>query len=128
MVIGYKIHRADGTVEEYDLNDDTAREELAGLPKKYVAVPTTVTEGTGTESDPVAMADNTEYILTDVSDLYIVFGEGTSWGTVTFGETIGTVSVTGYVSTDGDDIAEAVAGETWEFNCYKGRLLWKNWG
>lgn len=73
------------------------------------------------------LCENFEYALENVGSLSLVFGEINCFGTVTFGETVGEIAVEA-LSSEGDDILEAAPGETWEFSCYKGRVIWKNWG
>lgn len=72
--------------------------------------------------------DNHEYSLSGVTSFRPTFGEIDCFGFVTFGESVETPEPTGMVSSDGDDISEAAPGETWEFSCRKGRVIWKNWG
>ena len=37
-------------------------------------------------------------------------------------------TLTGFSKIDGDDITQAAANEMWEFSCFKGYMLFKNWG
>lgn len=72
--------------------------------------------------------ENKEYEYTNVSNLTMTGADVSCHGMITFGETVGTISVTGFVGTLGDDIANAVAGETWEFDVAHGKIIWANWG
>ena len=47
---------------------------------------------------------------------------------ITFAAGAPTVTVSGYTRTGGDDPTKAAGGETWEFDCLAGYILWKNWG
>lgn len=71
---------------------------------------------------------NKEYEYTDVSNLTMTGANVACHGTITFGETVGTVTVTEFSGILGDDIADAAAGETWEFDVLHGRIIWANWG
>ncbi len=75
------------------------------------------------------VADNCEYRLTDLSTLIMAGSTGKAHGFVDFSLDVQTVSVsvTGFSGTGGDDVAEAVGGEVWEFSCDNGYILWKNW-
>lgn len=77
----------------------------------------------------VQLQSDTEYTLTNVTSLTMTMNAQTSEcsGMVTFAS-VPMISITGYVAFDGDDIGEAVGGEQWEFNVFRGCLIWKNWG
>lgn len=75
----------------------------------------------------VTIADNTEYTYTNVTSLTMVGNNYKACGTITFGDTISAINIDGFTASAGDDINTAIAGETWEFNCYEGCIIWKNW-
>ena len=72
--------------------------------------------------------DNAEYEYTGVTSLNMVGGKVSCHGTVVFGDSVGSISVTGFMGSIGDEISEAVAGETWDFDVANGRIIWANWG
>lgn len=74
----------------------------------------------------VTLQDNCEYTYTGVSTLTMNGTSGEAHGFVTFGSSVGAISVSGTKA--GDDISTAKANETWEFSCFKNRFIWKNWG
>lgn len=76
----------------------------------------------------ITVADNKEYEYTGVTRLTMAAADAECHGTVTFGSTAPTVSVTGFKAQGGDDITKAAARETWEFTCFKKLIIWKNWG
>lgn len=98
----------------YDLEDSEAEKALV--------------EVSGSGSITVTVADNTRYAYTNVSALTMTGANVDCMGTVTFGSSAPSVSVSGFTDMDGDDITSAAASETWEFNVLGGRCLWKNWG
>ena len=111
---GVEIEYGDGTIERYDFQDKNAK-------VKFV-------EGSGAVVCPCE--DNTDYSYTDVTDFEMVVGAARCHGFITF-ETKGTVTVSGYAATNGDDINEAKDGEIWEFSVwpYNGGsyIIWKSW-
>lgn len=76
----------------------------------------------------ITVEDNREYEYTGVTSLTMVGANVECFGTIVFADETPTISVTGFLSSAGDDITSAAAGETWEFSCYKNRIFWKNWG
>lgn len=76
----------------------------------------------------ITVEDNREYEYTGVTALTMVGANVECFGTVVFADGTPTIDVTGFESSAGDDVTSAVGGETWEFSCYKNRILWKNWG
>jgi hypothetical protein len=74
-----------------------------------------------------AIANNTEYTLTNVSSLTMAGNTNEAHGFVTFGASAPSVSVTGFTASGGDDIASANASEVWEFSCNNGFIIWKKW-
>ena len=76
----------------------------------------------------ITVEDNREYEYTGVTSLTMVGANVECFGTVVFADGTPTIDVSGFESSAGDDVTSAAAGETWEFSCYKNRILWKNWG
>lgn len=76
----------------------------------------------------ITVEDNREYEYTGVTSLTMVGANVECFGTIVFADETPTISVTGFLSSAGDDVTSAAAGETWEFSCYKNRIFWKNWG
>ena len=76
----------------------------------------------------ITVEDNREYEYTGVTSLTMVGANVECFGTVVFADGTPTIDVTGFESSAGDDVTSAAGGETWEFSCYKNRILWKNWG
>lgn len=83
---------------------------------------------TGSGTVNITVSDNTKYKYTSVSSLTMRGANVDCMGTVTFGSSTPSISVSGFTDMDGDDITSAAASETWEFNVLGGRCLWKNWG
>lgn len=75
----------------------------------------------------ITVEDNREYEYTGVTSLTMVGADVECHGTVVFGSSAPSISVTGFSASGGDDVAEAAANETWEFDVYKNRIIWKNW-
>lgn len=77
----------------------------------------------------VTLEDNKEYEYTGVTSLTMVGANVNCHGTVKFSSLVTpSKSVSGFTATGGDDITEAAKGETWEFSCFNGRIIWMNWG
>lgn len=77
----------------------------------------------------VTAQNNTEYLFSNVTSLNFTVASTTDChGFVIFGSGTPVVTVAGYNRTGGDDPTKAAAGETWEFDCLAGYILWKNWG
>lgn len=76
----------------------------------------------------ITVEENREYEYTGVTSLTMVGADVECHGTVVFASSTPTISVTGFTASSGDDIADAAASETWEFSCFKNRIIWKNWG
>lgn len=73
--------------------------------------------------------NNREYEYINISSLVMVGADVDCHGIIVFSaDSAPSISVTEFKAISGDDIAEAVAGETWEFDVFNGRILWKNWG
>ncbi len=72
--------------------------------------------------------ENKEYEYTGVTSLTMVGADVSCHGVIVFGEEAPIISVSGFKGIIGDDIAEALAGETWEFDVKDGRIIWANWG
>ena len=74
-----------------------------------------------------ALEDETEYKMTAVTALNLTVSTVSCHGFVTFASAVPTVSITGFAKTAGDDITAAKASEVWEFDCFGGYIIWKNW-
>ena len=109
-----------------NVNWDTIDEKLKEVADNASSAGTTSVTGAGTIT--VTIEDNTEYTYEAVSSLTMTGNTNTAHGIVYFGASKPTISVSGFVESSGNDITSAVANETWEFDCYKGYILWKNWG
>ena len=72
--------------------------------------------------------NNKEYEYTGVTSLNMNGAKVSCHGTLVFADTTPSISIGGFTATDGDDISKAKAKETWEFDVFAGRILWKNWG
>ena len=89
-----------------------------------MAAPTAVT---GTGAITVTLANDKEYTYTGVTSLNMTAGAVDCHGFVTFANSTPTISIGGHTLSMGG-IADAAAGETWEFDCKKGYILWVKWG
>lgn len=99
---------------------------LAYLQKNCEAKPE---EKSATGAVTVTAENNKEYKFTAVTSLSLTVAATTDChGFVTFASGTPTVTIKGYTKTGGDDVTKAAAGETWEFDCLAGYILWKNWG
>ena len=76
----------------------------------------------------ITVEENKEYEYTGVTSLNMAGANVSCHGTIVFGSSTPSISVTGFSASSGDDIQNAKAGETWEFSCFKNRFIWKNWG
>lgn len=100
-VSSVEVKNADGTVERYDLHDKNAEVKPDG--------------GNGNVTCPCE--DNTDYSYVYVGDFKMEVKPVRCHGFITFGIK-GTVTVSGYTATNGDDINEAQSNETWEFSVW----------
>lgn len=99
---------------------------LAYLQKNCEAKPE---EKSATGAVTVTAENNKEYEFTAVTSFNFTVAETTDChGFVKFASGKPTVTIKGYTKTGGDDVTKAAAGETWEFDCLAGYILWKNWG
>ena len=76
----------------------------------------------------ITVEENKEYEYTGVTTLNMAGANVSCHGTIVFGSSTPSISVTGFSASGGDDIQNAKAGETWEFDCFGNKILWKNWG
>lgn len=98
---------------------------LAYLQKNFEAKPE---KKTATGAVTVTAENNKEYKFTAVTSLSLTVAETTDChGFITFADGTPTVTVSGYTKTGGDDPTKAAGGETWEFDCLNGYILWKKW-
>ena len=77
------------------------------------------------------LAHNTEYTIKDFTALTIVCDNAKTaenHGYIKFPNVPVVPTLTGFSGIDGDDITKAAANEVWEFSCFKGYMLFKNWG
>ena len=77
------------------------------------------------------LAHNTEYTIKDFTALTLVCDAAKTaenHGYIKFPNVAIVPALTGFSGIDGDDIAQAAANEVWEFSCFKGYMLFKNWG
>jgi hypothetical protein len=75
------------------------------------------------------VANNAEYRIEGASGLLMTGNNNKAHGFITFGGWIADgIEVLGFKASAGDDITQASAGETWEFSCDYGYIVWKNWG
>jgi hypothetical protein len=72
--------------------------------------------------------ENKEYEYTGVTSFEMNGAKVSCHGTLVFGDSAPSIAVSGFVAQSGDDISKAKANETWEFDVFAGRILWKNWG
>ena len=120
------VDTSGGTTSVKDPVRGTDAVNLAYLQKNYGAKPE---EKSATGAVTVTAENNKEYKFTAVTSLSLTVAATTDChGFVTFAAGTPTVTVSGYTRTGGDDPTKAVGGETWEFDCLGGYILWKNWG
>lgn len=77
------------------------------------------------------LAHNTEYTIKDFTALTLVCDAAKTaenHGYIKFPNVAIAPTLTGFSGIDGDDITQAAANEVWEFSCFKGYMLFKNWG
>ena len=120
------VDTSGGTTSVKDPVRGTDAVNLAYLQKNYGAKPE---EKSATGAVTVTAENNKEYKFTAVTSLSLTVAATTDChGFVTFAGGKPTVTIKGYTKTGGDDVTKAAAGETWEFDCLAGHILWKNWG
>lgn len=77
------------------------------------------------------LAHNTEYTIKDFTALTLVCDSAKTaenHGYIKFPNVRIVPTLTGFSKIDGDDITQVAANEVWEFSCFKGYMLFKNWG
>jgi archaellum component FlaC len=77
------------------------------------------------------LAHNTEYTIKEFTALTLVCDSAKTaenHGYIRFPNVPIVPTLTGFSGIDGDDITKASANEVWEFSCFKGYMLFKNWG
>lgn len=77
------------------------------------------------------LAHNTEYTIKEFTALTLVCDSAKTaenHGYIKFPNAAIVPTLTGFSGIDGDDITKAAANEVWEFSCFKGYMLFKNWG
>lgn len=117
---------SEGTTSVKSPVSGTDAVNLAYLQKNCEAKPE---EKSATGAVTMTAENNKEYKFTAVTSFNFTVAETTDChGFVTFAGGKPTVTIKGYTKTGGDDVTKAAAGETWEFDCLAGYILWKNWG
>ena len=79
----------------------------------------------------IILAHNTEYTIKEFTALTLVCDSAKTaenHGYIRFPNVPVVPTLTGFSGIDGDDITQAAANEVWEFSCFKGYMLFKNWG
>ena len=77
------------------------------------------------------LAHNTEYTIKNFTALTLICDSAKTaenHGYIKFPNVPITPTLTNFSGIDGDDISQALANEVWEFSCFKGYMLFKNWG
>lgn len=100
-----------------------------GYLKKYYESKTQEVTLTGVVD--TILAHNTEYTIEDFTALTLVCDNAKTaenHGYIKFPNVPVVPTLTGFSGIDGDDITQAAANEVWEFSCFKGYMLFKNWG
>lgn len=117
---------SEGTTSVKSPVSGTDAVNLAYLQKNCEAKPE---EKSATGAVTMTAENNKEYKFTAVTSFNFTVAETTDChGFVKFASGKPTVTIKGYTKTGGDDVTKAAAGETWEFDCLAGYILWKNWG
>ena len=109
-------------------NTDNSAVNLAYL-KQYCEGKTQEVTLTGVVD--TILAHNTEYTIKDFTALTLVCDSSKTaenHGYIKFPNVAVVPTLTGFSGIDGDDITKAAANEVWEFSCFKGYMLFKNWG
>lgn len=108
--------------------DDNSAVNLAYL-KEYCEGKTQEVTLTGVVD--TILAHNTEYTIKDFTSLTLVCDSAKTaenHGYIKFPNVPIVPTLTGFSGIEGDDITQAAANEMWEFSCFKGYMLFKNWG
>ena len=77
------------------------------------------------------LAHDAEYTIKEFTALTLVCDSAKTaenHGYIKFPNVAVVPTLTGFSGIDGDDITKAAANEVWEFSCFKGYMLFKNWG
>ena len=109
-------------------NTDNSAVNLAYL-KQYCEGKTQEVTLTGVVD--TILAHNTEYTIKEFTALTLVCDSAKTaenHGYIKFPNVPVVPTLTGFSGIDGDDITKAAANEVWEFSCFKGYMLFKNWG
>ena len=108
--------------------DDNSAVNLAYL-KEYCEGKTQEVTLTGVVD--TILAHNTEYTIKEFTALTLVCDNAKTaenHGYIKFPNVPIVPTLTGFSGIEGDDITQAAANEMWEFSCFKGYMLFKNWG
>ena len=120
------VDNSGGTTSVKEPIAGTDAVNLAYLQKNFEAKPE---EKSNSGAVTATAENNKEYKFTAVTSLSLTVAETTDChGFITFAAGTPTVTVSGYTRTGGGDPTKAAGGETWEFDCLAGYILWKNWG
>lgn len=75
----------------------------------------------------LVLLDNRRYTFTNVTSLNLTASTVKARGFITFANSFSVPKISAK-AVSGDDISEAAAGETWEFDTENGFIIFKNWG
>ena len=75
----------------------------------------------------LVLLDNRRYTFTNVTSLNLTASTVKARGFITFANSFSAPKISAK-AVSGDDISEAAAGETWEFDTENGFIIFKNWG
>lgn len=117
------------TLRNVDMPTDESDAVPLGYLREYCEGKTK--EVTLTGAVDTILAHNTEYTIKEFTSLALVCDSAKTaenHGYITFPNVAIVPTLTGFAGIDGDDITQAAANEVWEFSCFKGYLLFKNWG
>lgn len=137
-VTGEKVIRLSGGIQSTAIkaklrNVDDPTDESDAVPLSYLKeyCEGKTQEVTLTGVVDTILAHNTEYTVKDFTALTLVCDNAKTaenHGYIKFPNVPIVPTLTGFSGIDGDDIMQAAANEMWEFSCFKGYMLFKNWG
>lgn len=137
-VAGEKVIRLSGGIQSTAIkaklrNVDDPTDESDAVPLSYLKeyCEGKTQEVTLTGVVDTILAHNTEYTIKDFTALTLVCDNAKTaenHGYIKFPNVPIVPTLTGFSGIDGDDIMQAAANEVWEFSCFKGYMLFKNWG
>lgn len=137
-VAGEKVIRLSGGIQSTSIkaklrNVDDPTDNSDAVPLSYLKeyCEGKTQEVTLTGVVDTILAHNTEYTIKDFTALTVVCDNAKTaenHGYIKFPNVPIVPTLTGFSGIDGDDIMQAAANEVWEFSCFKGYMLFKNWG